>query len=51
MSMVRTFHYDSTVSADLVVACMWAAFGLALTSLFFAMGFGPEIGQALIAAG
>jgi hypothetical protein len=49
MTMVRTFHDDTTVSVDLVIVCLWAAFGLALTSLFFAMGFGAEVGQALIA--
>lgn len=50
MTMARTFQNDTTVSADFVVVCLWVAFGLALTSLFFAMGFGAEVGQVLMAA-
>jgi len=41
----------TTIPIGLRVVCLWAAFGLALTGLFYAMGFGAEIGQALMAAG
>jgi hypothetical protein len=37
--------------ADVRAVCLWSAFGLALTGLFFALGFGAEIGQALAAVG
>ena len=47
----KTFHDSTTIPADLRAVCLWSAFGLALTGLFFAMGFGAEIGQALVAAG
>jgi hypothetical protein len=30
---------------------MWSACGLTLTGLFFAMGFGPDVAHALMAAG
>lgn len=46
-----TFKHDSTASSDLRVVYLWSAFGLALTGLFFAMGFGAGIGEALMAAG
>jgi hypothetical protein len=42
---------NTIVSPDLHVVCLWSAFGLALNGLFFALGFGAEIGQALMAAG
>jgi hypothetical protein len=45
------FHRGTTIPADLLVACLCAAFGLLLTGLFFAAGFGAEIGQTLMAAG
>jgi hypothetical protein len=38
---------SSLVDPDLVVACLFAALGLALTGLFLHFGFGPEIAQAL----
>jgi hypothetical protein len=46
-----TFHPDTTVPTDLRAVCLWSALGLAVTGLFFAMGFSAEIGQALMAAG
>jgi hypothetical protein len=44
-------RHDATVSPDFHVVYLWSAFGLALTGLSFAMGFGAEIGQALMTAG
>jgi hypothetical protein len=38
-------------SVDFGVVCLWSALGLALTGLFFALGFATEIGQTLAAAG
>ena len=38
---------SSRVDPELAVVCLFAALGLALTGLFFALGFGPEIAQAL----
>ena len=37
----------SLVDRDFVVVCLFAAFGLAVTGLFMALGFGPAITQAL----
>jgi hypothetical protein len=44
-------HHHESVPADVHVLCLWSAFGLAVTGLLFAMGFGAEIGLALMAAG
>ena len=38
---------SSPVDPDLVVVGLFGALGLALTGLFFALGFGPDIAQAL----
>jgi hypothetical protein len=46
-----TLRHDGTVSPDFHAVFLWSAFGLTLTGLFFAMGFGPEMGQVLMAAG
>ena len=45
------FRCGATIPADLRVVCLCAAFGLVLTGLLFAAGFGAEIGQTLMAAG
>ena len=37
----------SLADPDLVVVCLFAALGLAVTGVFMALGFGPEIAQAL----
>jgi len=37
-------------SEDFRIACLWSALGLTLTALFFALGFGAEIGQILALA-
>jgi hypothetical protein len=47
----RTFRYGRVAPADVHVVCLWSVFGLALTVLFFALGFGTEFGQTLAAAG
>jgi hypothetical protein len=47
----RTLHYAKTAYAELLLLCLWSAVGLKLTGLLFAMGFGVEIGQALMVAG
>jgi hypothetical protein len=38
---------SSLVDPDFVVACLFAGLGLAVTGVFLALGFGPEIAQAL----
>jgi hypothetical protein len=38
-------------SADFRIACLWSAFGLALTGLLFALGLSADIGQILAMAG
>jgi hypothetical protein len=38
---------SSRVDPDFVVVCLFAGLGLALTGLFLALGFGPEVVQAL----
>jgi hypothetical protein len=38
---------SSLVDTDLVVVCLFAALGLALTGLFLTLGFSPEMVQAL----
>jgi hypothetical protein len=47
----RAFRHATVVPADVRVICLWSAFGLALTGLLFALGFGAELGQAVAAAG
>jgi len=47
----RILRHDKAIPADVQVLCLWSAFGLALTGLFFAIGFGAEIGLALMMAG
>ena len=46
-----TLRHGVTVSDDFRLVCLWSAFGLTLTGLFFAMGFGVEITRAMAAAG
>jgi len=43
--------FRQSIPTDFRVVCLWSALGLTLTALLYAMGFGPEIGQALMAAG
>ena len=38
---------SSLVDPDLAIVCLFAALGLAVTGLFLAFGFGPEITEAL----
>jgi len=45
-----TLHRDSTVALDFRAVCLWSALGLTVTG-FFVVGFGAEIGQALMMAG
>jgi hypothetical protein len=47
----RAFQCGTTISADLRVVCLCSAFGLVLSGLFFAAGFGAEIARTLMAAG
>jgi hypothetical protein len=49
LPMVRGAR-DTADSTNLRIACLWSALGLALTGLFFAFGFGAEIGQILAVA-
>jgi len=59
MTMIRfelptvraTSRRGFTVTDDFRLACLWSALGLAVTGLFFAMGFGADIAQAFMAAG
>jgi hypothetical protein len=41
---------DLGASADFRIAYLWSALGLTMTGLFFALGFGAEIGQILALA-
>jgi hypothetical protein len=45
------FQRISSQDADIVMLCLWAVLGFALTGLAFALGFGAEVVQALTAAG
>ena len=38
---------SSLVDPDFVLVCLFAGLGLAVTGMFLALGFGPEITQAL----
>jgi hypothetical protein len=40
-----------TVQGDLHIVRLWSALGLTVTALFFALGFGAEIAQAMAVAG
>ena len=42
-----TLQHGSTVPDDLRLVCLCSALGLALSGLFFAMGFGADIALAL----
>jgi hypothetical protein len=42
---------ERIIPVDLEIVCLWSAFGLTLTGLFFALGFGVDIQQALMLAG
>lgn len=42
---------ERTIPVNLAIVCLWSAFGLTLTGLFFALGFGVDIQQALMLAG
>lgn len=46
-----TSHYRKTAHVELRALCLWSVIGLTLTGLLFAMGLGPEIGQALMVTG
>jgi hypothetical protein len=35
------------MTTDLGILCLWAALGLTMTGLVFALGFGAEVVQAL----
>jgi len=41
----------AAIPADFSFVCLWTMFGLAMTALAFALGFGVEVGQALALAG
>jgi hypothetical protein len=47
----RTLRRGVTVPDDLRLVCLWSAFGLTLTGLFFALGLAADIAQAMAAAG
>lgn len=42
---------ERAIPVDLEVACLWSTLGLILTALFLALGFGIDIGQAVMLAG
>jgi hypothetical protein len=52
---LRSFSADipkgKATPIDLEVVCLWSALGLVLTALYLALGFGLDIGQALMLAG
>jgi hypothetical protein len=39
------------IAADFHIVCLWSMLGLLMTAAAFALGFGPELGQALAMAG
>jgi hypothetical protein len=45
-----SLHYRKTAYTELRLLCLWSVVGLSLTGLLFSMGFGAEIGQALMMA-
>jgi hypothetical protein len=48
MTAIETRSSVSSVAdPDFVVVCLFAGLGLAVTGVFLALGFGPEIAQAL----
>jgi hypothetical protein len=47
----NSWTIPSDMPADLGMLCLWTVFGLAVTALVFALGFGPEVVQALATAG
>jgi hypothetical protein len=42
---------ERAIPVDLEIVCLWSVFGLTLTGLFVALGFGVDIQQALLLAG
>lgn len=50
-SSVNDIPVRVTIPVDLSVAVLWSALGMLLTALVFALGVGPEVGQALLTAG
>jgi hypothetical protein len=42
---------DATIPRDCTILCLWSAFGIVLSGLFFIAGLGNEIMEALAAAG
>jgi hypothetical protein len=46
-SFVSDIPERATIPVDLSVVLLWSALGMVVTALFF----GPEVGQALLAAG
>jgi hypothetical protein len=42
---------DAAIPRDFAILCLWSAFGIALSGLFFIAGLGIEITRALAAAG
>jgi hypothetical protein len=42
---------DATIPRDCTILCLWSAFGIVLSGLFFIAGLGTEIMEALAAAG
>ena len=41
---------STRISIDVVIVCLWMAFGTALTALFFFLGFGAAIAGVLALA-
>jgi hypothetical protein len=38
---------DATIPRDFTIPCLWSAFGIVLSGLFFIAGLGTEIMEAL----
>jgi hypothetical protein len=47
----RSPAISTSAATDVGVLCLWAAVGLAMTAVVFALGFGAEVVQALSVAG
>jgi hypothetical protein len=51
LSSINAAAKNTAIPVDLELACLWSAFGLTLTALFLALGFGSDLGQAMMLAG
>ena len=54
MTTIAAYGYygpEEETQGDIGFLCLWAAFGMAMTALIFAMGLGAEFASTLAMAG